>query len=275
MGNHGMFDLTGKTALITGGAGVLGLAMARALAGAGARVAITSRTEAKAGHAAESLGVTKGQILGLAMEAMDRASIEVAFDRAESALGPVSILVNAAGGNVKGATVTAENPFVGLELGALKEVVESNLFAGAMLPSQVAVQRLAERKIAGSIINITSVSAFLPLSRILGYGAAKAGVTNFTQWLAVHLAMDMALPIRVNAIMPGFFLTEQNRFLLTQPDGGLTDRGARIVSQTPMGRFGEPGELGGAAVWLASEASRFVTGAVIPVDGGFTAYSGV
>jgi len=275
MGNHGMFDLTGKTALITGGAGVLGLAMARALAGAGARVAITSRTEAKAGHAAESLGVAKGQILGLAMEAMDRASIEVAFDRAESALGPVSILVNAAGGNVKGATVTAENPFVGLELGALKEVVESNLFAGAMLPSQVAVQRLAERKIAGSIINITSVSAFLPLSRILGYGAAKAGVTNFTQWLAVHLAMDMALPIRVNAIMPGFFLTEQNRFLLTQPDGGLTDRGARIVSQTPMGRFGEPGELGGAAVWLASEASRFVTGAVIPVDGGFTAYSGV
>ncbi len=275
MGNHGIFDLTGKTALITGGAGVLGLAMARALAGAGARVAITSRTEAKAGHAAESLGVTKGQILGLAMEAMDRASIEVAFDRAESALGPVSILVNAAGGNVKGATVTAENPFVGLELGALKEVVESNLFAGAMLPSQVAVQRLAERKIAGSIINITSVSAFLPLSRILGYGAAKAGVSNFTQWLAVHLAMDMALPIRVNAIMPGFFLTEQNRFLLTQSDGGLTDRGARIVSQTPMGRFGEPGELGGAAVWLASEASRFVTGAVIPVDGGFTAYSGV
>jgi NAD(P)-dependent dehydrogenase (short-subunit alcohol dehydrogenase family) len=183
--------------------------------------------------------------------------------------------VNAAGGNVKEATVSPEIPFFDLPVGALERVVALNLFAGAVLPAQVLGKMMVKNEGGGSIINISSMNAFRPLTRIAGYSAAKAAVSNFTQWLATHFAMEYNKALRVNAIAPGFFLTNQNRFLLTTETGELTARGKSIIAHTPMGRFGDPGDLIGACIWLASDASRFVTGAVIPIDGGFNAYSGV
>jgi NAD(P)-dependent dehydrogenase (short-subunit alcohol dehydrogenase family) len=270
-----LLSLEGKTALLTGGGGGLGSALALGLGLAGARVAVTSLHEEKALACAEKLRAAGIEAIGLRLDAFDKASIAQCADRTEAELGPIDILLNAAGGNVKDATVSPENSFFNLPGEAFQKVIGLNLLAGAIYPSQVIGERMVARGAAASIINVSSMNALRPLTRIAGYSAAKAAVSNFTQWLAVHLARDLKSRVRVNAIAPGFFLTEQNRFLLTDEKGDLTARGATILEHTPMGRFGQPEDLIGAAVWLASDASAFVTGVVLPIDGGFSAFSGV
>jgi NAD(P)-dependent dehydrogenase (short-subunit alcohol dehydrogenase family) len=197
-----------------------------------------------------------------------------AVETVTAEFGPVDILINGAGGNKKEATTRTDLPFFDLPPDAVRWVFELNI-VGTILPSQVVGRQMAERK-EGVILSISSMNAFRPLTRIPAYSAAKAAVSNFTQWLAVHMAQEYSPAIRVNAIAPGFFLTEQNRFLLTEEKTGeLTPRGKSIIDHTPMGRFGDPKDLGGAALYLVSDQSRFVTGIVLPVDGGFSAFSGV
>jgi NAD(P)-dependent dehydrogenase (short-subunit alcohol dehydrogenase family) len=271
---HDPFSLRGQTAFITGGSGVLGSAMAHGLSRAGARVAVAGRRAAACEEVAAAIRAEGGEALGVACDVLDPASLEAARSTAEAALGPVEILVNAAGGNAPGATTTTEQPFFALERASVSAVLGSN-FEGTFLSCQVFGRAMAERG-QGCIVNIASMSALRPLTRIAAYSAAKAAVVNFTQWLAVHLAQEYSPRLRVNALAPGFFLTEQNRYLLTDRQSGeWTARGRAILAHTPMGRLGEPDELIGTLVWLVSPAATFVTGAVIPVDGGFAAYSGV
>ncbi|HUT25760.1 MAG TPA: SDR family oxidoreductase [Sumerlaeia bacterium] len=269
------FSLEGKTAFVAGGSGVLGSAIARGLAAAGAKVAIAGITEGKAKRVAAEMAQNEGlKVMGVRADAFDKDAIRAALDRVEDAFGDVNVLVNATGGNVKEATVGPEGSFFGLPAEALEKVVGLNLFAGAIFPCQVVGERMVSRFAKGSIINVSSMNAYRPLTRIVGYSAAKAAVSNFTQWLAVHFAKDLRSQVRVNAIAPGFFLADQNRALLVDGDK-LTPRGQTIIDHTPMGRFGDPEDLVGVAVWLAGDASAFVTGTVIPVDGGFSAFSGV
>ncbi len=267
-----LFSLRGKVALLTGGAGVLAEAVARGLGWAGARLVITdilSTDERVAALRAEGL-----EAWGYRMDVLKRDEVEMVAERVRQEVGRVDILVNLAGGNIPEATVGPERPFFEIPLEALERVVALNLFGGAILPAQVFAKQMAEAG-EGIIINISSMAAFRPLTRVVGYAAAKAAVVNFTQWLAVYLAQEYSPRIRVNAIAPGFFLTRQNRYLLLDEQGNLTPRGQAILAHTPMGRFGVPEDLIGTVVWLASPASAFVTGAVIPVDGGFNAYAGV
>ncbi len=270
---HSLFSLDGKVAVVAGGTGVLGGAIARGLADAGARVGILGRRAERAAAVAEAIRAAGGQALPLVADVLDRVQLEAARSAALDAWGGVDILVNASGGNQPAATVTDELSFFDVGAEALDQVIRLNLL-GTMLPAQVFGEAMVQRG-AGSILNISSGAAGRPLTRVVGYAAAKAGVENFTRWLAVELAQRYGPALRVNAIAPGFFVGEQNRALLLNADGTLTARGQRIVDHTPLARFGEPDELIGTAVWLASDASRFVTGVVVPVDGGFTAYSGV
>ncbi|HEY5270966.1 MAG TPA: SDR family oxidoreductase [Anaerolineales bacterium] len=268
------FDLSGKVAVVTGGAGVLCAAMCRALAVAGAKVAVLDLNA----EAAESLAIeirsSSADAIGMACNVLDRASIEAAAQVVLAKFGSVDMLINGSGGNKPAATVDPERSFFDLPADALRWVFDLNLM-GTILPSQVFGKLMAEQK-SGVILNISSMNAFRPLTRIAAYSAAKAGVSNFTQWLAVHMAQEYSPDIRVNAVAPGFFMTEQNRFLLTDKETGeLTPRGQSIISHTPMGRFGAPNDLVGTVFWLLSPASAFVTGIVVPVDGGFSAFSGV
>jgi len=271
--NLKMFSLEGKIAVITGGAGVLGFAIAMGLGKAGAKVALCDIVNAdKVAKQLQEQGITaKGYYINV----MDIEKIKICRDEVIRDFGKVDILLNAAGGNMKEATTSKELEFFDLPLSALEKVVGLNLFGGAILPSQVFGKIMVENKEGGSIINISSMNAFRPLTRIPGYSAAKAAVSNFTQWLAVHFAQEYNTSLRVNAIAPGFFLTDQNRFLLTNEDGSLTPRGKTIIAHTPMDKFGDPEDLIGVCVWLASDASKFVTGIIVPVDGGFSAFSGV
>jgi NAD(P)-dependent dehydrogenase (short-subunit alcohol dehydrogenase family) len=245
--------------------------MCRALSTAGANVAVLDLNAA----AAESLAAELGpRDIGAACNVLDKASVETAAQTVINKFGRVDILVNGAGGNKPAATTNPEQSFFDLPAEALRWVFDLNLM-GTILPSQVFGKLMAEQK-SGIILNISSMNAFRPLTRIAAYSAAKAGVSNFTQWLAVHMAQEYSPEIRVNAIAPGFFLTEQNRFLLTDKEtGALTVRGKSIIGHTPMNRFGSPDDLTGALLWLVSPASAFVTGIVVPVDGGFSAFSGV
>ena len=271
--NLKMFSLKEKTAVITGGAGILGSAIARGLGKAGAKIALCDIVNAN--KVAQELNAEGIQAKGYYINVMDIEKIKVCRDEVINDFGRVDILLNAAGGNMKDATTSEELKFFNLPLSALEKVVGLNLFGGAILPSQVFGKDMIENENGGSIINISSMNAFRPLTRIPGYSAAKAAVSNFTQWLAVHFAQEYNKNLRVNAIAPGFFLTTQNRFLLTNEDGSLTPRGDTIISHTPMDKFGDPEDLIGACVWLASNASKFVTGIIVPVDGGFSAFSGV
>jgi NAD(P)-dependent dehydrogenase (short-subunit alcohol dehydrogenase family) len=268
-----LFSLEGKTAVITGGAGVLGSFIAKGLGKAGARIALCDIVNAdKVAQELEAEGIiAKGYYINV----MDMEKIETCRDEVIRDFGRIDILLNAAGGNMKEATTSEEVKFFDLPLSALEKVIGLNLFGGAILPSQVFGKDMIKNKEGGSIINISSMNAFRPLTRIPGYSAAKAAVSNFTQWLAVHFAQEYNKNLRVNALAPGFFLTAQNRFLLTDKEGSLTPRGNTIIAHTPMGRFGDPEDLIGACVWLASDASRFVTGVIVPIDGGFSAFSGV
>jgi len=272
--HEALFTVRGQTAVITGGGGVLGSAMAHALASAGVRVAVLSLHETSCAQVVASIQAQGEEAIGIACDVMDRAALERARTAIFEHFSAIDILINAAGGNRPAATTSSEQTFFDLDPRAIEHVFNLN-FTGTLLASQVFGKSLVEQG-QGSIVNITSMNALRPLTRIPAYSAAKAAVANFTQWLAVHMAREYSERIRVNAIAPGFFLTEQNRFLLTdQQTGVLTARGQAILEHTPMGRFGEPEDLVGTLFWLLSPASRFVTGIVIPVDGGFSAYSGV
>ncbi len=268
------FDFTGKTVAITGGGGVLCGEMAKALAGCNANVVILDRDITLGEKVLQSFGVTKGKHLVLFIDVLDRVKVQEAANIVFSTYGRIDYLINGAGGNNTKATTNADQSFFDIPVEALQFVSNLNLI-GAILPSQIFGKKMAEQK-EGVILNISSMNAFRPLTRIPAYSAAKAAVSNFTQWLAVHMAQEYSPNIRVNAIAPGFFLTEQNRFLLTDKvTGELTARGKKILDHTPMARFGTPEDLLGAMLWLLSPASQFVTGIVLPVDGGFSAYSGV
>jgi NAD(P)-dependent dehydrogenase (short-subunit alcohol dehydrogenase family) len=268
-----MYDFSGRTIMITGGTGALGSAMTRALLGCGANVAVLARNMARAeqvlagdAHSERSL-VVAGDVLK--PETLHQA-LETVLDK----FGRVDGLINGAGGNNPKATTSADLSFFDLPEEALRYVFDLNIL-GAILPSQVVGRQMAKQA-GGVILNISSMSAFKPLTRVLGYSAAKAGLNSFTQWLAVHMATEYSPHIRVNAIAPGFFLGEQNRFLLIdEKTGNLTPRGQTIIDHTPMRRFGQPEDLLGALLWLLSPASAFVTGIIVPVDGGFSAFGGV
>jgi NAD(P)-dependent dehydrogenase (short-subunit alcohol dehydrogenase family) len=268
-----LFSLQGKVAVVTGGTGVLGGAMARGLALAGARVGILGRRAEQASQVIGAITGQGGEAIPLAADVLDRSQLEVARDTALARWGQIDILVNAAGGNLPGATAMGEQTFFDLPREAIEQVIDLNLL-GTLLPSQVFGAAMAQAG-SGCVINISSAAAERPLTRVVGYAAAKSAIDNFTRWLAVELARKYGPRLRVNAIMPGFFLGEQNRAMLVGPDGTPTERGQLIIAHTPMGRFGEPDELAGTLVWLCSDAARFVTGAVVPVDGGFTAWNGV
>lgn len=269
-----MFGVWGQVAVVTGGGGVLCGAMSRALARAGAKVAVLDLSFEAAQQVVRDIRVEGGEAMAIPCDVLQKDSVEHAASKLLEAYGRVDILINGAGGNKKAATTAPEMPFFDLPADALRWVVDLN-FTGTLLPCQVFGRLMAEQG-EGIILNISSMNAFRPLTRIPAYSAAKAAVSNLTQWLAVHMAQEYSPGIRVNAVAPGFFLTEQNRFLLTdEQTGELTGRGRTIIDHTPMGRFGSPDDLLGAVFWLLSPASAFVTGVVVPVDGGFSAYSGV
>ena len=271
-----MFDLTGKTAVVTGGGGVLGGSIAEGLASAGATVAIADVRLDMAQAVADKIIAAGGKAKGYALDVFDRATIEACNTAIGADFGQVDILINGVGGNMGGATTSPDQSFFDLPQDAMLKVIDLNLVGGVVLPSQVFIKSMIDNEDGGVIINVSSMNAFRPLTRIPGYSAAKAAVSNFTQWLAVHLAQEYSPKLRVNAVAPGFFLTEQNRFLLTDKEtGDPTPRGETIIGHTPQGRYGSPEDLIGTTIWLASDASKFVTGIVVPVDGGFSAFSGV
>ncbi|MFL5625652.1 MAG: SDR family oxidoreductase [Ktedonobacteraceae bacterium] len=269
-----LFNIQGQTAVITGGSGGLGSVLARALAEAGARVAVISLHSTSSAKVVETIRADGGEAIGIACDVMDRTALEQAREEILRSFPSIDILINAAGGNQPGATTSQEVSFFDLDRQAIDTVFDLN-FAGTFQSCQVFGRSMVEQG-HGCIVNITSMNALRPLTRIPAYSAAKAAVANFTQWLAVHMAQEYSSQIRVNAISPGFFLTEQNRFLLTEAEtGAMTPRGQAILNHTPMGRLGAPEDLVGTLLWLVSPASAFVTGTVIPVDGGFSAFSGV
>src|SRR5438105_5886466 len=269
-----LFNVRGLTAVITGGSGGLGSVMARALAKAGVRVAILSLHAASSAKIVEAIQAEHGEAIGIACDVPQRTDLEHACTEVLETFGPIDILINAAGGNSPQATTSANVSFFDLDIQAIESVLDLN-FIGTLQSCQVFGRGMAERG-QGCIVNVASMNALRPLTRIPAYSAAKAAVANFTQWLAVHMAQEYSSQIRVNAIAPGFFLTEQNRYLVTEAgSGALTPRGQAILDHTPMRRLGAPEDLIGTLLWLVSPASAFVTGTVIPIDGGFSAYSGV
>jgi len=269
-----LFDLKGKVVVITGAGGVLCGAMAKALGAAGAKIAVWDIIEEAAEKNANEIKSGGSKALAVKSNVLDKKSLEAARDKTIAELGEIDILINGAGGNKKEATTSPDLSFFDLPADEVRFVFDLN-FLGTLLTTQVVAKDMA-KKGSGIIINISSMNAFRPLTKIPAYSAAKAAISNFTQWLAVHLCQNYSKEIRVNAIAPGFFLTEQNRFLLTdEKTGELTPRGKQIIDHTPMGRFGEADELTGTVIWLLSDAAKFVTGIVVPVDGGFSAFSGV
>ncbi len=268
-----MFNLSGKVAILTGGAGVLGSAMAKGLVQAGAKVGILSRTASKVQKTVDEIHAMGGQGLALIADVLDENQLIDARNKVMKTWGSIDILVNAAGGNMKGATIMPNQDIFNLNMEDFTKVTDLNL-KGTVLPTMVFAKVMAEQK-KGCIINISSMAAQQAITRVVGYSASKAAVDNFTKWIAVEMAHKFGEGIRVNAIAPGFFIAEQNRRLLTNEDGSLTARGQTIINETPVKRFGEPEELVSTLLWLSSDASSFVTGIIVPIDGGFSAFSGV
>ncbi|MEI6555198.1 MAG: SDR family oxidoreductase [Paludibacter sp.] len=264
-----LFDVKGKVIVITGGAGILGRGMAEYMAEQGCKVVILDRMDTGVALV-EELKAKGTEALYLNTDVLNKEVLEQNAKDIVAAFGRIDILVNAAGGNMPGATIGPDKTIFDLEIDAFKKVVDLNLF-GTVLPTMVFAKIMVDQKV-GSIINISSESAIRPLTRVVGYGASKAAVTNFTKYLATELATKFGSGLRVNAMAPGFFLTEQNRALMTNPDGSLTARGNSIIAHTPFGRFGEPDELFGTLHWLSSDASKFVTGTLTVIDGGFDVF---
>lgn len=267
------FSLAGKTAIVTGATGVLGGAMAHGLAAAGAKVATLGRRAERAQEVVDAIQAEGGTALATPADVLNKESLASARNAVMAEWGRIDILINAAGGNMPGATIFNDVTFFNMKEEDYDGVVKLNLH-GSLLPTQVFGEVMAEQG-SGAIINISSMAAARSLTRVLGYSNAKAAIDNFTQWMAMELAMKYGAGLRVNAIAPGFFVGEQNRAFLLNPDGTYTTRGQTIIDHTPMGRFGEPDELVGTAIWLASDAAKFVTGIIVPVDGGFSAFSGI
>ena len=276
-------DLNGKVCVITGGAGVLGSAMVKAMASVGIKVAIADINKEVADKVAGEISAETGsQVIGVAANVLDKESLEQAKEEINQKLGDIDILVNGAGGNSPQATTKVEqmqendmenlaDTFYGLQMEGFEKVFALN-FKGTVLPTMVFTQDMLKNK-KGVVLNISSMNSYKPLTKIPAYSAAKASVNNFTEWLAVHLAK---VGIRVNAIAPGFFITHQNRFLvMDEKTGNFSPRGQKILDNTPMGKFGEPNDLQGATLFLLSDISNFITGIVIPVDGGYSAFGGV
>jgi NAD(P)-dependent dehydrogenase (short-subunit alcohol dehydrogenase family) len=270
--NPNMFDLTGRVAVVTGGYGVLGGTIAAGLAAAGARVAILGRRRDAAEARASLLRQDGGEAIPLAADVLDEREVDAARDALLREWGRVDILVNAAGGNVARARNDDRSIF-SVPLGAFDEVLRLNLH-GTVVPTLAFGEAMAQNR-SGSIVNISSMAAVRALSGVLGYSVAKSGIDGFTRWMSVEMARRHGDGVRVNAIAPGFFIAEQNRAVLLDAEGNHTERARTILAHTPMGRFGRPEELVGVVHWLCSDAASFVTGVVIPVDGGFSAFSGV
>ena len=266
-----IFNLKGKIALITGGAGVLGSNFANVLAKQGVIVGIVSQSIEKANKTVEAIESNGGKAFAVQANVLNKEKLEKTRDIIVEKYGRLDILINAAGGNMPGATISPDQAIFDMKVDELQKVVDLNII-GTMLPSQVFSELFAKQK-QGIIINISSASAQRPLTRVVGYSASKAAIDNFTQWMSVELASKYGEGIRVNAISPGFFIGEQNRALLLTPEGKLTPRGEKIIEHTPMGRFGTPEDIDGALLFLCSDMSKFVTGTVLKVDGGFAATS--
>ena len=269
-----MFDVQGKTAVITGGGGILFGEIARAVAKMGVNVAVLDLKKDAADKVRDEINDAGGRAMSVEVNVLDKKSVQSACDAVLKEFGKIDILMNGAGGNKKEATATEESPFFDLPDDAVRWVFDLN-FIGTLIPCQVFGKVFAEQG-DGIILNTSSMAAMSPLTKVIAYSAAKAAISNFTQWLAVYMSQNFSKKIRVNAIAPGFFLTEQNRFLLTdEKTGKYTPRGQLVIDHTPVSDFGKPEDLVGTVAWLISPAASFVHGAVIPIDGGFSAFSGV
>lgn len=267
------FDISGQVAVITGAGGIICGVMAKEMAKKGVKVALLDLFVENAQKIADEINAAGGEAVAVKANVLDRESLEQARDAVVERFGRVDILINGAGGNKKEATVSPELDFFHLNVDAFKWVFDLNV-TGAVLTTMVFGELLAKQG-TGNVINIASMATYHPLTNTVAYCGAKAAVANFTEWMATHFNQNYSKRIRVNAIAPGFLLTTQNRFLMQKEDGTPTDRGQRVLNKTPMGRYGEPEEMAGPVIWLCSEAASFVNGAVIPVDGGFSAFWGI
>ena len=267
------FSLAGKVIVVTGGTGVLGGAFVDGIAAAGGIVGILGRNEKIANERANAINQKGGQALALIADVTNESQLEAACQQMLTAFGKIDGLVNAAGGNIPNAVVQLDQDVFELNFQALQEVMQLNLM-GTVMPTQV-FGKAIKKNGSGSIVNISSVVSQLAITKVLGYSLAKSAIDSYTQWFAVELAKRFGDAIRMNSIAPGFFLTEQNKTLLTNTDGSLTERGQLVIQNTPFKRFGNPEELVGALIWLLSDASKYVTGSKITVDGGFTVFGGV
>ena len=268
-----LFDISGKTVVITGGTGVLGSAMALGLAKAGARVVVLGRKKESGDTILKKIEDIGKKAMFVQADVLDASQLQQAKEKILKEHNTIDILVNAAGGNMPGAIIMPEQNFFDLQIDQFQKVVDLNLL-GTVLPTKIFCDVMAAQR-KGVIINIASMTSFRPVTRVVGYSAAKAAIDNFTGWLAIEMAKKYGEGIRVNAIAPGFFITEQNLRLLTNEDGTNTPRGQAVINNTPFGRFGVPDELIGTLIWLCSDASKFVTGVNVPVDGGFNVFCGV
>ena len=268
-----LFHINEKVVILTGGAGILASEMAIGFIKACARVVLIDINKENLDRRLKKLSDLSNDVIGFQCNVLDEEKLKIVHQTILEKYNRIDILVNAAGGNMQGATVGIGQSIFDIEMEELKKVTELNL-NGTVLPTLIFGRTMADQK-SGSIINISSMASYRAITRVAGYSATKAAVENFTKWMAVEMALKFGSGIRVNAIAPGFLLTEQNRTLLTNPDGSLTERGKTIINMTPFKRFGEPEELIGTVLWLASDASKFVSGAIIPIDGGFSVFSGV
>lgn len=268
-----MFNIQGKVAVITGAGGVLGSSIARSFAEAGVKIAALDIRRENVDKVVEELKGLTSDVIGIEGNVLEVPSLQSVRDEILARWGRIDILVNVAGGNLPGATIKPEQTVFDMKIEDWEKVTRLNL-DGTVYPSLVFGKVMAEKG-SGSIINISSMTAYSAISRVLGYGVAKTGVSNFTQWMAMEMAMKFGDKVRVNAIAPGFFIGDQNRAMLINPDGSLTERSQKILAKTPMGRFGDITELNGAVQFLCSDAASFITGVVLPIDGGFSSFSGV
>lgn len=270
---NSIFSLFDKKIVFTGATGVLGSSICHYLANQGAQLILVGRTKEKVDLLQSEIIQSGGKAVGFTVDVTDEISLEVLKKEIKSSFGFIDILINGAGGNMAGAVITPDQTFLDLDSSSLRKVIDLN-YLGTVLPIKALLPLMLEKN-TGNIINFSSMAASRPMTRVMGYASSKAAIDNLTKFLSVELAKKHGPNFRVNALAPGFFLTEQNRALLTKNNGSLTDRGNQIIVHTPMDRFGKPEDLHGAMHWLCSEASLFVTGTVVAVDGGFSAYSGV
>ena len=268
-----LYNVENKVAVLTGGGGILAGAMAKGFLQAKAKVVLLDINEASLMTKVKSLKNISSDVMGFQCDVLNEASMKETHQFILDKFKRIDVLINAAGGNMSGATIGVDQTVFDLQIDQLKKVMELNL-NGTVIPTMIFGKSMAYQK-TGSIINISSMASYRVITRVVGYSAAKAAIDNYTKWMAVEMAQKFGNGIRVNAIAPGFLLTDQNRTLLTNEDGSLTERGKNIIAITPFKRFGEPEELVGTVIWLASDASKFVTGAIIPIDGGFNVFSGI